>query len=55
MQIRIRVCVLQVIWGVVVGGAIPKMGNCDFGGFDAFPEMAPTWRAMLSFLDSSFQ
>ena len=32
MQIRSCVSIAQVIWGVVVGGAIPKMGNCDFGG-----------------------
>jgi hypothetical protein len=32
MQIRIRVCDLQVIWGVAVGGVIPEVGNCDFWG-----------------------
>jgi hypothetical protein len=32
MQIGIGVSILQVFWGVVVGGVIPKMGNRDFWG-----------------------
>jgi hypothetical protein len=38
MQIQIGVSILQVFLGVVVRKVIPKMGNCDFGGFDVFPK-----------------
>ena len=31
MQIQIGVSKLQGLLGVMVGGVIPKMGNCDFG------------------------
>jgi hypothetical protein len=31
MQIQNCVSISQVVLGVVVGGVIPKMGNCDFG------------------------